>query len=120
MTGRHNLLVDVLDLPIDAYVERPSCDARRGDPVCFGHLPRGITQKRVIYAQRLRICLVRFRGIDTDGEKRDIERADFVAALTERLAFRRSATAECLDKPDKNHRLLATEISQVIGLAVRS
>ena len=66
------------------------------------------------------IGLVRFRGINTDSEKRYIERADVVAALTERLALRRSATAEGLDIPDKNHRLLAMEISQVIRPAVRS
>ena len=120
VSRRLDLLVDVLDFSITADVERPARDAGGGDAVGLCHLPRRITQKRVIHTQGLRIRFVRFLCIDADGKKRDVERPDFIPALTERLAFRRSTAAERLDKPDEHYRLLATEISQVIRLAVRS
>lgn len=118
--GRTDLLVDVQDLPIEADVKRPPRDVRRGDAVRFRHLPGRVAQDRIVYAQRLCESLVRFRGIDADGEKRDIERAYGIGALTERLALGRSATAVRLDEPGKNHRLLASEVSQVVSPAIRS
>jgi hypothetical protein len=120
MAGWEDLLVDVEDFPIAADIKRPPRNARGRHAVCYSHLSGRVAQERVVHAQRLCIGLACLQGLGADGEQRGIERPDVFAALTERLAFGGSASAECLDKPDKNHRLLTSEVSQAVSPAVRS
>ena len=112
------MLVDVEDLSIAPDIKRPPGNRRCGHAVRFGDLLGGVTQNRVVHTERLRIRLIGFLGVGADGKQRGIERVDILAALTERLAFRRSTRAERLHKPNENHRLLATEIGQAVRPAV--
>jgi hypothetical protein len=80
------VLVDVRDPAVKTDIERPS---RRkwliaiDDTVLGGDRACGVTQNRVIHAERLRKLLIRLRRIDTDREVGDVEVSDLIPTRTE-------------------------------------
>jgi len=98
LRGRTHLFIHVQDPAVEADVKGPS---RREWPIFVDDAIRGrdrsrrIAEKRIIDPERLREGLVRLWRIDADGKVGDVERSDFVAALTERLAGRGSSSGEC-------------------------
>jgi len=121
MRGWAHLFVDVENPTVRADIERPSRGERLvliDDSVRRRHFLRRIAQQGIVGAQRLREGLVRLGRVDADREVRDVEGADGIAALTERLAFRRSATGERFGEPGKDHRLLAFVVGEPVPLAV--
>lgn len=80
--------------------------------VGFGRLFARIAENRVIELQRLGECLVLFDFITTGREVGDVELANFVSAVTQRITLGRSATGERLGEPGDYHRLLAGELFQ--------
>ena len=107
--GRH-LAVDIEDLPVDADVERPS----RGSGFVVPHhaiRPRGATfriaEERVVHVKLRGKLLVVIKRIDAHREKRYVKCANLVAALTERLALRRSTSAGRSRKPGEHHGLFS-------------
>ena len=120
---RTDLLVDVQDASVIADVERPARRKRLifvDNAVRFRQLLGRIAQQREIDPQRLRELLVGFRGVDADGEIRNVKGANELAALTERLAFRRSPAGERFGKPREHDGALAFVVGQAIGCSVGS
>lgn len=116
--------VDVEEFAILPDVK--SC-APREFPLCIVHavglggFARGIAQDRIVRAQRFGKsfgALLAVYRITTGGEVSDIELADFCAARTERLAFRRSTTGEGFWKPSQDDGFLAFEFREFVRLAV--
>jgi hypothetical protein len=64
--------------------------------------------------------LVRFRIVDADRVVRDVELADGIAALTERLAFGRSPAGERFREPGEDDGTLALVIGELMGAAIRA
>ena len=107
--GLH-ILVDEQDLAVLANVERPAlgeADQRDQDAVGIRCGLVGIAQDRIVGPERLGELLVLLRRVGAGGEVGDVEVADLVAALTERLALRGSAACERFGEPGEHHRLLA-------------
>ena len=119
--GRTDVAVDVEDLPVDAYVERP---ARSGCIFVFDDTIRlrgsafRVAEERVFNVQRRSKLLVLLEGIDAYGKKRYIECPNLVAALTERLALRRSTSAGRSRKPGEHDCLLSAVVRQPVCAAV--
>jgi hypothetical protein len=83
---------------------------RVDDAVGAGDAFGRIAQERIIQAERLRELAVLLRRVDTDRKVGDIERADLIAALPERLAFRGSPAAERFREPREHDGLLVLVI----------
>src|SRR5258708_2872681 len=109
LTGvsRAHLPVDVEDLAVRSDVERPAighfADVELAVIGQHTVLPRGFL-RRVGEDREVGLLLLRERGVvrqgvDADHEIRDVERANQLAALTERLAFGGSTTGERLGEP---------------------
>ena len=119
--GWTDFAVDVEDLAVDAYIEGPARSGRFVVSDYAVHL-RGTTfrvaEERVINIKLRSKLLVFIEGIDAHGKKRYVECANLVAALTERLALRRSTSAERSREPGEHDRLLATVLRQPVSPAV--
>lgn len=105
-----DLLVDMENPSIEANVKRPSRSERLilvDDAVSGRDLFGGVAQQGIVYCERLRERLIRLRWIYADREVRHVELPNRIAALTERLAFRRSSSGERLGKPGEHDDLLA-------------
>ena len=114
-------LVDMQNLPVLANVESPACGEFAflvEDAVSLGGFEGRIAQDWVIELEGLGEFLISFRGIDTGGEMGDVELADVLAALTERLALGRSTAGKSLRKPRQHDRLFALEVGEFMRLAV--
>jgi hypothetical protein len=86
VSGRPDILVDIRDPAVGADVERPPGREWliRVDDAVRGRDRLGwIAEQRIVHPKRLREGPVRLRRIDTDGEVRDVERADLIPTLTE-------------------------------------
>jgi hypothetical protein len=86
MRRRAHVLVDVKNCPVGTDVESPARCERLihiHHAIGLGNLLRGITQERVIQAERLREGLIGFGSIDANRKVGDIERSDLIATLTE-------------------------------------
>ena len=105
------------DLAVDADVERPARrDADRAeDAVGVGRGLGGIGEEGVVGLDVLSELGVRLGVVDADGEVGDVERSNGFAALTERLAFDRSATGEGFGEPGDDDRLLALVLGERMG-----
>ena len=86
--------------------------------VGFGRAALGIAENRVVEIQRFGEFCVGLRIVATRRKVGDVELADFLAALTERLTFGRSTTGESLRKPSNHNGPLVFEIRKPIGFAV--
>jgi hypothetical protein len=62
--------------------------------------------------------LVRLGIVDADGVVRDVELADGVAALTERLALGRSAAGESFREPGQDNGTLAAMVGELMHAAI--
>lgn len=117
-----NRFVDVQNPAVQADVERPADGWSR---VVLDHavrppdLARSIAEQRIIDRQRLGKSPEFVRRIDARREMLDVERANRIAALPERLALRRSTTAECSRKPCEHDYLFAAVICEAIRAPVR-
>lgn len=114
------VLVDEEDLAIRANVMRVT---KRNTSIFVhnavgrGHFLSRIAENRVIEVQRLGEPLVLFGGIAACGEVNDVELTKGVAALTERLAFLRSAAGESFGIPS-DHYSLALKLGELVSFAV--
>ena len=90
-------------------------DAIRGGDALFR-----IAQQRVVRPDRRSELAVGLGCVDTCREKRDIELAKGVAALTERPTVGRSAVGEGFGEPGQHHDLLVAVVRQPVRSAVRS
>jgi hypothetical protein len=121
LRGRTHLFIHVQDPAVDADIKGPS---RREWSVFVHNAVRRrdrsgrVAEKRVVDPERLGEGLVRLRRIDADGKVCDVERPDVVAALTERLAGRGSASGECFGEPCENHSLFAFVVGQAVSPAI--
>ena len=88
------------------------------DAVLFRSLACGVAQDNVIQLQFFRKSGIRFYVIATGGEVRDVVFPQVGAILTERLAFSRSATCESFGIPGHDDRLLATKVTEFVGLTI--
>jgi hypothetical protein len=113
-------LIDVDNPSVWTDVERPSCchTHRAQDAVRLCSFFRRIRKDRIIGVDVLGKFLVGFRVVYAHREVGDIECANRGAALTERLAFRRSATGERFWEPRQYDSAFAFEISKRVNLAV--
>ena len=121
MAGWFYFLVNEEDLPLRADVKCPALGQRTplvNDTVSLCDILSWIAEDGIVKLKRFGELLVHFRGVATGGKVGNIELAKGVAALTERLALRRSAAGECLWIPRDHHRLLSPEIRQLVALAV--
>ena len=121
MTDRLHLLVNEENLPFRADVECPTLRQRTAlvnNTVSLCDFLSRIAEDGVIELKRFGELLVHLRGIAAGGKVGNIELTKGVAALTERLALRRSATGKCLGIPSDHHRSLSPKIRQLVGLAV--
>lgn len=104
------LLVDIENPSIEANVKGPTRSERL---ILVDHAVRGrdlfggVAQQGIVHCQRLRKRFICLSWIDAYREVRHVELANRIAALTERLAFRRSSSSESLGKPGEHHNLLA-------------
>ena len=78
---------------------------RRYDPIGLRDAFVGIAQDRIVERERVGEFLVSLDRVTARGEVVDRKSTDFVAALTERLAFGRSTTGKRFRKPRKDHSL---------------
>jgi hypothetical protein len=86
MGGRADVLVDVRNPPVSADEERPPGRERLigvYDTIGSRDRSRGIAQKRVINAERLRERQIGLGRIDANREIRDVEGPNLVPTLTE-------------------------------------
>ena len=91
------------------------------DAVGFGNVLARIAQDRVVHPKRLGKRLVSLFSVNRIATCRKIGHvkfADFRAALTERLAFGRSATGEGFGEPRQDDRLLSFVIGELVRFAV--
>jgi hypothetical protein len=107
-----HFFVDIQNLPVFADIDRPAkrefaflCD----DSIGFGHFFAGITQQGIVDVEFLGELLIVCRSITTGSKVGDVEFADFLATLTERLAFARSATGFRFGIPENDDRFLSFE-----------
>ena len=120
---RIHLFVDVQNLAVPADVESPSIGVARGaahDAIRGGDAFFRIAQQRVVKPVLRSEFAVGFGCVDTCREKRDIELAKGVAALTERPTVGRSAVGESFGEPGQHHDLLVAVVRQPVRSAVRS
>ena len=116
LTGACDLdrFVDVQDLAVDADVERPArghsgrAEYAVGGSRGFG----GIGEDGIVGFDVLGELGVRLGVVNADGEVGDVERSDGFAALTERLAFRRSSAGEGLWEPRQDDGAFALEVGK--------
>lgn len=112
--------VDERNLAFCVDVERPTlgnCAVRVNDTVSFSDAFFRIAQDRVVEIEALGKISILFDGIATSCEVGDVEFPDLFAALTERLAFGRSAPGKGFGIPSDNNRL-PFEFRQFVGFAV--
>ena len=110
MIGGLHRSINKEDLSILADVEGPAGRIllfASDDSVRKSCIALGIAQDRIIQGETFGKFLVGFRVIATGSEIGHIELADFVAARTERLAFRRSTTGKRLGKPSDHDGTLS-------------
>jgi len=80
------VLVDIGDPAVGTDIERPP---RRkwliaiNHTVCGGDGLRGVTQDRIIHAERLCKLLIGLGSVDTDREVGDLEVSDLIPTRTE-------------------------------------
>ena len=113
MTGRLDRLVDKQNLAVRADVERPAEGKRTllsDHTVGFRYFAAGVAQNREVEFQRFSESFVLFGKITTRSEIGRVELTQVVAALTERLAFLRSATGERFGIPGHDHDLFVLEV----------
>ena len=118
---RRHITIDVQDLAVDAYVEGPAYGGRvliSDDAVRLCGTTLRVAEERVIYIELRSKLLVVIEGIDADGKKRDVECANLIAALTERLALCRSTRAVRSGEPGEHDRLLSLKLRQPVGAAI--
>ena len=121
MADRLHLFIDEENLSFRADVIGPTLRHRSAlvnNAVSLCDFLSRIAEDGVVQLKRFGELLVQLGGVAAGGKVGNIERTKGVAALTERLALRRSATGKCLGKPRDHNRLLAPEIRQLVGLAV--
>ena len=114
-------LIDVNDLAIFANVDRPSLGiavGRINEAVRLSNLATGIAQQREVELQFVGKLLVQLLFIATGAKISDFKLLQGGAAVTQRLAFRRSATGLCFGIPSDHHRLLPDKIGELVHLAV--
>ena len=100
--------VDVEDLAFGVDIVSPAVrqfTLRRYDPIGPRDAFVGIAQDRIVERERFGEFLVSLDRVTARGEVVDRKSTDFVAALTERLAFGRSTTGKRFRKPRKDHSL---------------
>ncbi len=121
MTGDVYLLVDVQNLAVFRYVERPAEgeSTRLGDDtIGLGSVGLGVAEDGVIRSQRFGEAGVVLVLVTACRKVGDVELLQGLAALTERLALGRSAPGERFGKPRNHHHLLIFEILQAVRLAI--
>jgi hypothetical protein len=79
-----------------------------------------VAQDRVVQMERLGKFTIGLGIVDARREVGDIERADLLAARTERRAFGRSAAGESLREPCKDDRFLPFEVGETVAFPVRA
>ena len=99
--GRGHFLVDEQHFAIRSHVPRPPFGASHA--IGLDDLLIGIAKDWIIQVQGFGKFLIGFQFIAAGGEIRDFEFSKGFAALTERLAFLRSATGKSLGEPG-NHK----------------
>jgi hypothetical protein len=117
------IAIDEKDLAIAADVERvPSGEFPEHfqDAVGPGHIFARIAQYGIVEFQGFGELPVGLDIVDAGGEQGDVEPADLLAALTERLAFLGSAPCECLGEPGDHDRPLSLVIGQAVRSAIRA
>ena len=106
---RTDLGIHVQDLAVRADVERPACGELVlgiNHAVSGSYLFLGVAEDGIVRLDMLGELLVRLGIIDARSKVDDVgEGPDGSAALTERPAFRCSATGERLGEPRENYRL---------------
>ena len=123
MRGRIHLFVDVQDPAVPADIESPSSRGRRAaayDAIRRGDTFSRIAQQWVINPDLRGEPAVGFGGVHTRCEQRDIELAQGIAALTERLTDGRSTAGEGFGEPGQHDNLLVAVVGQPVRSAVRS
>ena len=121
MLGRLHTLVDVQDPAVGADNECPAFGIRPpfvDDPVRFGNVLAWIAKDRVIQFQFLREFGVVFDGVTARGEIGNVELLEFLAALTERQTFLRSAAGKGFGEPGDQDCPFAFVVRQFVRLAV--
>ena len=121
MGGRLDLLVNGEDLPVDADDEGPTTgNVALGvdDTVRGGDLAVRVAEDRIVELQRLGEFAILLRLVATGGEVGQVEFAERLAVLTERLALGRSAPGERQREPGDHHRPFAAIALKRIRLAV--
>jgi hypothetical protein len=117
---RFDGLVDVQDLAVFSDVVRPA--TRHASFVettkRFGNCFFGIAQNRIVDIETFGKVGILFDTVDAGGEVSHVKFTDGVAALTERLAFLRSATGKRLGIPGDHNRLFPLELFAGVGFAV--
>ena len=116
-----HLVVNVDNLSL--LVDEECCPTGRrpgtlDKPIRLGHFPARITQNRIVKLQFFRESRIGFDVVATRGEVGDVEFAEDLAALTERLALGRSAPGECLGIPGNHDHSFVLEVGQFVGFAV--
>jgi len=118
--GTH-ALVDEEDALVAPDVEGPARRERLiriHDAVAARDLTARVAQNRKIHGQGLREVLVGLWRIDAGGKVCDVEDANVIAALTERLALGGSTGSERLREPPQHNPSPAQILAQRVGLAV--
>lgn len=88
------------------------------DAVCPGDLLSRVAKDRIVEFQGLSKRLVLVRCVATGCKVGNLEFPQGIAALTERLAFLRSATGKRFRVPRDHDDLLAGKIRQLVRLSV--
>ena len=106
--------VDVQDLAVGTDVERPAAGKSfcTQDAIRSGDLFARIRQNRVVGFNVRSKLLVLFGRVDARREIGNIELPDRFAALTERLAFGRSATGEGFGEPGEHDGAFALVVGK--------
>jgi hypothetical protein len=117
---RLHALIDVNNRPVTPHIERPS--RRQADHAEHAIRPRRflcwIRKDRIIGADLLGKLLAGLGIVYADGEVGDVEGANRIAALTERLAFRGSSAGERFREPRQDDVAFAFEVSERVDPAV--
>ena len=113
-------LVDIQNFTVFANIVGPTTGETGGTEAAkrFRDLFARVAQNRVIQIQALGKLSVSFNWINAGGEVCDVELANGLAALTERLAFLRSSAGKCFWIPGNDKGFLPFEVFVAVGFSV--
>ncbi len=120
MVSCFDRLVDIQNFTVFANIVGPTAREAGGTEAAkrFCDLFARVAQNRVIQIQALGKLSVSFNWINAGGEVCDVELANGLAALTERLAFLRSAAGERFWVPGDDKGFLPFEVFVAVCFSV--